>query len=85
VINPQGTPARVVEAVMSGRVVAVVTEGLLDELAAVLIRPKFRRWTTVALGDAAGTAIVTGDADLLDAGIDPPAITPRNLIDALTR
>lgn len=33
---------------MSGRVVAVVTEGLLDELAAVLIRPKFRRWTTVA-------------------------------------
>jgi len=85
VINPQGTPARVVEAVMSGRVVAVVTEGLLDELAAVLIRPKFRRWITVALGDAAGTAIVTGDADLLDAGIDPPAITPRNLIDALTR
>jgi len=49
VINPQGTPARVVEAVMSGRVVAVVTEGLLDELAAVLIRPKFRRWITVAL------------------------------------
>jgi predicted nucleic acid-binding protein len=70
---------------MSGRVVAIVAQGLLDELAAVLIRPKFRRWLTVALADAAGTAIVTGDADLLDAGIDPPAITPRNLIDALTR
>ena len=48
VINPYGTPARVVEAVAGGAVIAVVTQHLLDELAAVLIRPKFRRWISVA-------------------------------------
>ena len=104
---------------MSGQVIAVVTQRLLDELAAVLIRPKFRPWITVAdtvafealdgtaevrpdpgspppqrvrdpdddylatLGNEARAAIVTGDADLLDAGLDPPAITPRQLLDTL--
>lgn len=48
VINPYGTPAQVIVAVTSGAVVAVVTRHLLDELAAVLISPKFRRWITVA-------------------------------------
>lgn len=48
VINPYGTPARVVEAVLDGQVVAVVSQQLLDELAAVLIRPKFRHWVSVA-------------------------------------
>ena len=33
---------------MSGQVVAVVSQQLLDELTAVLIRPKFRRWLSVA-------------------------------------
>ena len=47
-INPYGVAARVVEAVMSGQVVAVVSQELLDELIAVLIRPKFRRWLSVA-------------------------------------
>lgn len=120
VINPYGTPARVVQAVISGQVIAVVTQHLLDELAAVLIRPKFRRWVTVAdalalveslagtadlrpdpgpspqrvrdpdddylvaLGAGAGAVIVTEDADLLDADLDPtgghsshPARHPR--------
>lgn len=120
-INPYGTPARVVQAVMSGQVVAVVTQPLLDELAAVLIRSKFRRWLSVAdavafvetlagiadlrpdpghpprrvrdpdddylvaISEAAGVVIVTGDATLLDSDLDPPAITPRDLLDALSR
>lgn len=121
IINPYGTPARVIEAVISGAVTAVVTRRLLDELAAVLIRPKFRRWITVAdavalvealdgiaevrpdpqsppsqrvrdpdddylaaLSEATRAVIVTGDIDLLDADLDPPAITPRQLLDTLT-
>lgn len=47
-INPYGVPAKVVEAVLSGQVVAVVSQQLLDELTAVLIRPKFRRWLSIA-------------------------------------
>jgi putative PIN family toxin of toxin-antitoxin system len=47
-INPYGAPARVVETVTDGEIVAVVTQHLLDELTAVLIRPKFRRWVNVA-------------------------------------
>lgn len=116
-INPYGTPARVLETVMTDRVVAVVTQQLLDELAVVLARPKFRRWISltdaaefvqtlggkadlhpdpgppprrvrdpgddylVALADAAGAVIVSGEADLLDAELDPPAITPRALLE----
>jgi putative PIN family toxin of toxin-antitoxin system len=38
----------VIEAVMADQVIAVVTQQLLDELAAVLVRPKFRRWVSVA-------------------------------------
>lgn len=115
-INPFGVPARVVEAVTTGQIVAVVTQHLLDELAAVLIRPKFRRWLSVAdavafvetlggyaelrpepgtpaprvrdpdddylvaLAQVASAVIVTGDADLLDAVLEPPAITPRDLL-----
>lgn len=118
-INPYGVPAGVVEAVMSGQIVAVVTQQLLDELSAVLIRPKFRRWLAaadavsfadtlgtiaelhpgpgppprrvrdpnddylVALAEATETLIVTGDADLLDAGLAPAAITPRDLLHRL--
>lgn len=120
VINPYGTPARLVEAVMSDQVAAVVTQHLLDELAAVLVRPKFRRWLSladavafvealggkadlqpnpgpakqrnrdpndeylVALAEHTGATIVTGDADLLDAGLTPPAITPREMLERLT-
>ena len=115
-INPYGTPARVVQAVADGAITAVVTQHLLDELAAVLIRPKFRRWISVAdaiafveslgghadlrddpgppktrgrdpnddylvaLAEAADAVIVTGDDDLLAAGIEPSAITPAQLL-----
>ena len=64
-INPYGTPARVVEAVADGAITAVVSQHLLDELAAVLIRPKFRRWISVA--DAiAFVESLGGHADLRD-------------------
>lgn len=116
VINPYGTPARVVEAVADNAVTAVVSQHLLDELAAVLIRPKFRRWVSVAdavafveslgrhadlhedpaptstpvrdpddaylvaLAEATGAVIVTGDVDLLAADLKPAAITPSQLL-----
>jgi putative PIN family toxin of toxin-antitoxin system len=116
VVNPYGTRARVAEAVADGAITAVVTQHLLDELAAVLIRPKFRGWISVAdavafveslggdadlcddpgppktrvrdpnddylvaLAEAADAVIVTGDDDLLAAGMEPPAITPAQLL-----
>jgi len=118
-INPYGTSARVIQAVLARQVMAVANQHLLDELATVLARPKFRRWIAladavasvealgreadlrpepgavpqrvrdpdddylVALGDAAEAVIVTGDADLLEADLTPPAITPRELLDRL--
>lgn len=118
-INPYDTPARVIQAVLARQVTAVVCQHLLNELATVLARPKFRRWITladaaasvealcresnlrpdpgavprrvrdpdddylVALGNASDTVIVTGDADLLEADLTPPAITPRTLLDQL--
>lgn len=36
-----------------------------------------------ALADAETVPIVTGDTDLLEADLAPPAITPRELIDRL--
>ena len=116
VINPFGVPARVVEAVITGKLVAVVSQHLLDELTAVLIRPTFRRWVSVtdavafvetlagyadlypdpgtpasrtrdpnddylvALAEAAVAVIVSGDADVLDADLETPAISPRDLL-----
>jgi uncharacterized protein len=118
-LSPEGAPAGVMRAVLSGEVIAVVSPQLLDELAMVLARPKFRRWVSlddadqfvaavaakadlhpdatgsrtatrdpddeylVALAEVAGAQLVTGDADLLDAGLDPPAISPRALLDLL--
>lgn len=118
-INPYGTPALVIEAVIGRHVRAVVTQQLLDELATVLARPKFRRWIAladavafvdalgaeadvlpdpgavprrvrdpgddylVALSEAGEAMIVTGDADLLEADLTPPAMTPRRLVDRL--
>lgn len=37
----------------------------------------------VALAEATGSVIVTGDHDLLEADLTPPAITPRALIEQL--
>lgn len=108
VINPYGTPARVAEAVARNVVSAAVSQQLLDELAAVLIRPKFRKWIStgdavafvdslgahadlrdpndaylVALAEATGSLLVSGDEDLLAGHLDPPAISPAQLLDLL--
>lgn len=73
VINPFGVPARVVEAVTFGKLVAVVSQHLLDELTAVLVRPKFCRWVSVA--DAVGfVETLGGYADLHP---DPGTLAPR--------
>ncbi len=119
VINPYGTPARVAEAVARNVITAVVSQQLLDELAAVLIRPKFRKWIStrdavafvdslgahadlrespepsmtpirdpndaylVALAEATGSLLVSGDEDLLAGHLDPPAISPAQLLNLL--
>lgn len=118
-INPHGTPARVAAAVATKHVTAVISQHLVDELATVLARQKFRRWVILddalafvdalaregdmrpepvevpnrvrdpdddylaALADATAATIVTGDDDLLAADLEPPAITPRQLLDRL--
>lgn len=118
-INPYGNPARVVQGVMDRQVTAVVTQHLLEELATVLGRPKFRRWIAladaaavmealsreadlrpepeavpgrvrdpdddylVALSEAVKAVTITGDADLLEADLAPPAITPADLLERL--
>ena len=70
-INPYGAPARVVEAVLGGRVIAVASCQLLDELAEVLARSKFRRW--IALADAAAfVEALRGHADVLPDVEAPP-------------
>jgi putative PIN family toxin of toxin-antitoxin system len=119
-INPYGTPARLIDAVTSEQITAVATQHLLDELSEVLLRPKFRRWISiadavafvetlgrhadlypdlgsvvpqvrdpdddylVALADAASAILITGDADILDADLKTPAITPRDLLTRIT-
>ena len=106
---------------LADEVTAVATPHLLEELAAVLYRDKFRRWVSlsdaeayvaaladkvelrpeagkptratrdpdddylVALAEESHAVIVTGDDDLLDMDLNPPAITPRALLDRLAR
>lgn len=43
-ISPHGAPARIVRAVLDGKLIPVVSPLLLEELALVLARPRFRRW-----------------------------------------
>jgi putative PIN family toxin of toxin-antitoxin system len=118
-ISPSGAPADVLRAVLAEEVIAVATPHLLEELAAVLYRDKFRRWVSlpdaqayvtalagkvelrpevgkssratrdpdddyiVALAEKSRAVIVTGDDDLLSMDLNPPAITPRALLDRL--
>lgn len=65
-----------VRAVISGRVTAVVTQHLIDELAGVLSRPKLRRWITLDDAAAFVDALVR-EADLRpDPG--PPSTPARD-------
>lgn len=56
---------------MSGEVIAVVTQRLLDELAAVLVRPKCRRWISAADGIAFVEALGRTADLVLDPGVPP--------------
>ena len=61
-------------AVLAGEVIAVVSPRLVEELALVLARPKFRRW--VSLSDAQEfTRAVAARADLYPDVARPPRTT----------
>lgn len=76
-INPYGIPAQVINAVLSGQAIAVVNDHLLDELTAVLARPKFRKW--IDLDDAkAFVGALTATAEVHP---DPPSTGSQRLRD----
>ena len=75
-INPYGTPAEVVRAVIGRRVTAVVTQHLIDELAGVLARPRLRRWITL------DDAVALMEASSREADLRPdPGAPPRRVRD----
>lgn len=76
-INPRGAPAQVVAVVTAGRIAAVTSRRLLDELVTALARPKLRRW--IALTDA--IAFVDALERETELTSDPSAV-PRRLRDA---
>jgi putative PIN family toxin of toxin-antitoxin system len=45
-LNRSGTPARIVQALIAGKVELIVSPELLSELERVLLRPKFRRYAS---------------------------------------
>ena len=53
IITPQGPTGRLIAAIRTGRVRPVVCPHLVDELAGVLRRPKFRRFLTIDESDQA--------------------------------
>ena len=68
-ISPGGAaPARVVEALLDGRIVAITSPQLLDELARVLARDKFARYSAHGRAEAFVAAIIVCSS-LVD---DPP-------------
>jgi putative PIN family toxin of toxin-antitoxin system len=72
-INPYGAPAQVIQAVMARLITAVATRSLLDELAEVLARQKFRRWFSLAEAIASAEALGRG----ADVRPDPDVVRPR--------
>ena len=72
--SPSGGPALVVEGVRNRRLTFVASPGLLDELAVVLARPKFDRWTAERRG-ARYLAALAANAALHPDVPDPPQTT----------
>jgi uncharacterized protein len=73
-ISPSGTPAGVLRAVLADEVTAIATPHLLEELAEVLYRDKFRRW--VSLSDAeAYVAALADKVELRPEGGKPAKAT----------
>jgi putative PIN family toxin of toxin-antitoxin system len=120
-ISTTGAPTQVVAAIATGRLEVIVSPLLLDELASVLARDKFRRFVSadagatfvtelarraelhpdvdqppkvtrdvdddylVALAAAHQALLVSVDKDLLDAGLVPPVLNPRQLLHLLDK
>jgi uncharacterized protein len=71
-ISTGGTTARLLDAVLSGRVVAVVSPRLIRELHTVLLRDKFRQYASVGDVDAFVVRLLAR-SDLVD---DPQQVQP---------
>jgi putative PIN family toxin of toxin-antitoxin system len=78
-LSPAGAPADVLRAVLTGEVIAVVSPRLLDELASVLARPKFRRW--VELSDAEEFVRAVAAKGEPHADVPEPAAATRDRAD----
>jgi putative PIN family toxin of toxin-antitoxin system len=70
-ISAAGPPRQIVTAWVDARFELVASPALLDELAGVLARPKFRRW----IGHAVARELVDGLADDATVIDDPPALS----------
>ncbi len=75
-LSPLGASARLLGAFTDGRFELVLSPGLLDELAGVLAREKFRRWLTEQEA-IAFIAALRAQATIVQ---DPPA-TPGTTVD----
>jgi uncharacterized protein len=75
-ISPSGAPADVLRAVLAGEVTAIVMPHLLEELAEVLYRDKFRRW--VSLSDAQGYVAALADKAELRSEAGQPSKATRD-------
>lgn len=79
-INPFGSPARVVDAVTFVDSLSGYADVYPDiDWPSRVVRDPDDDYL-VALAEAASARIVTGDADVLNAGLEPPAITPHDLL-----
>jgi uncharacterized protein len=72
-ITPQGTCGRLVTAAIDGRWELVISPQLVEELATVLARPKFRRW----LSEDEAKQFVDDVKALADVVPDPPLPTEQ--------
>jgi putative PIN family toxin of toxin-antitoxin system len=77
-ISPLGTPAALWQAVRDERLDLVVSPKLLAELAAVLRRPKFRRYATVEDVDLFVAEVARYGTPLADPADPPPASRDHN-------
>lgn len=85
-IAPQGRPVAVLTAWLGGEFELIVSEGMLDDLAAVLGRRKLiSRVTREQAARLAGLLRThSGDADLLDqTEARPPVVSPADLLGIL--
>jgi uncharacterized protein len=74
-ISPAGPPRQIVTAWTNERFELIVSPSVLDELADVLARPKFRRFITTAIAVAFIDGLAA-DATILADPPDPPSVSP---------